>query len=332
MAQGVLVVRKEPGMTSFGVVARLRRIFEQKKIGHTGTLDPDAEGVLLVCLGRATHLVDHLSTGTKAYEAVLLLGRKTDTQDTTGEILEERPVNVREDEVRDAVLSFEGPQMQLPPMFSALKVDGKKLVNLARRGIEVERTPREVTFSNIEILKIDLPRVTFRVTCTRGAYIRTLCEDIGEKLGCLGCMEHLTRIRVGEFSIEEARTLDEIAALHEAGTPEKEYILPIDYFYRAYPAYLVSGETEITAKHGGRFPKREAKPFAGEPYAELREKEKTGEAAVGPGGKDDKIFKPAGGPLVVPEEKKIRLYGEEVGFIGTFYKDRGLYRQFQMYM
>lgn len=319
MAQGVLVVNKEPGMTSFAVIARLRRIFEQKKIGHTGTLDPDAEGVLLVCLGRATHLVDHLSTGTKAYEAVLLLGRKTDTQDTSGETLEERPVLVTEEEAREAVLSFEGPQLQLPPMYSALKVGGKKLVDLARRGIEVERTPREVTFSDIEILEISLPRVRFRVTCTRGAYIRTLCEDIGEKLGCGGCMEHLTRIRVGEFGIESARTIDEIAALRAAGTPEEQYLLPIDYFYRAYPAFIVSGETEVTARHGGRFYKKEAKAYAGDPY---------------PANADEKaaaLRESANAPE--PEtSSRIRLYGEENGFIGVFYKDRGFYRQFQMYI
>ncbi len=315
MAQGVLVVRKEPGITSFGVIARLRRIFEQKKIGHTGTLDPDAEGVLLVCLGRATHLVDHLSTGTKAYEAVLLLGRKTDTQDSSGEILEEHPVTSGESEVREAILSFEGPQMQLPPMYSALKVGGKKLVDLARRGIEVERTPREVTFSDLEILEIDLPRVRFRVTCTRGAYIRTLCEDIGEKLGCGGCMEHLTRIRVGEFGIESARTLEEIEALRAAEVPEESYILPIDYFYREYPAFVVGGENEITARHGGRFYKKEARPLAKDPFL-------ANAAELASEGELDGYRYPS----------KIRLYGQTTGFIGVFYKDRGFYRQFQMYV
>lgn len=325
MTQGVLVVNKEPGMTSFGVIARLRHIFEQKKIGHTGTLDPDAEGVLLVCLGRATHLVDHLSTGTKAYEAVLLLGRKTDTQDTSGEILSEEPVTATEEEVREAVLSFEGPQLQLPPMYSALKVGGKKLVNLARRGIEVERKPREVTFSDIELLDIALPRVRFRVTCTRGAYIRTLCEDIGEKLGCGGCMEHLVRIRVGEFGLQSARTLDEIAALHDAGTPEASYIWPIDYFYRMYPAFLVSGETEITARHGGRFYKKEAKVYAEEPYSDAAETETAEEVR--------EMADLGGDHARDPQEAfKIRLYGENGGFIGVFYKEKGFYRQFQMYV
>ena len=168
MINGVINVRKEKGMTSFGVVARLRRIFGQKKIGHTGTLDPDAEGVLPVCLGRATRLVETLSRGTKTYEAVLLLGRTTDTQDTSGKILRTGELTADEDQIRRTILSFEGLQMQTPPMYSAVKVNGKKLVDLARRGIEVERKAREVEFSDITVLEIRPPRVSFRVTCTHG--------------------------------------------------------------------------------------------------------------------------------------------------------------------
>lgn len=251
MVHGVINVRKEKGMTSFSVVARCRRIFEQKKIGHTGTLDPDAEGVLVVCLGKGTKLVDMLSHGTKTYEAVLLLGRVTDTQDTSGTILEEHEVCVTKEEAREAVLSFEGPQMQVPPMYSALKVDGKKLVDLARRGIEVERKAREVTFADIEILEIQLPRIRFRVTCSKGAYIRTLCEDIGKKLGCGGCMESLIRTRTGQATIENALTLDEISARVQEG--DLSFVTPIDAFFEEYPRVRVPSDLDADIINGNRF-------------------------------------------------------------------------------
>ena len=251
MVHGVINVRKEKGMTSFSVVARCRRIFEQKKIGHTGTLDPDAEGVLVVCLGKGTKLVDMLSHGTKTYEAVLMLGRVTDTQDTSGTVLREYEVGVSPEEAEAAVLSFEGPQMQVPPMYSALKVDGKKLVDLARRGIEVERKAREVTFSDIEILETDLPRVRFRVTCSKGAYIRTLCEDIGMKLGCGGCMESLLRTRTGRFEIGEALTLDEISEKVSSG--DLSFVMPIDSFFDEFPKVQVPESLDADIKNGNRF-------------------------------------------------------------------------------
>jgi tRNA pseudouridine55 synthase len=251
MVHGVINVRKEKGMTSFSVVARCRRIFGQKKIGHTGTLDPDAEGVLVVCLGKGTKLVDMLSHGTKTYEAVLMLGCVTDTQDTSGTVLREYEVDVSPDEAEAAVLSFEGPQMQVPPMYSALKVDGKKLVDLARRGIEVERKAREVTFSDIEILETDLPRVRFRVTCSKGAYIRTLCEDIGMKLGCGGCMESLLRTRTGRFEIGEALTLDEISEKVSEG--DLSFVMPIDRFFDEYPKVQVPESLDADIRNGNRF-------------------------------------------------------------------------------
>ena len=238
-------------MTSFSVVARCRRIFGQKKIGHTGTLDPDAEGVLVVCLGKGTKLVDMLSLGTKTYEAVLMLGCVTDTQDTSGTVLREYEVDVSPDEAESAVLSFEGPNMQVPPMYSALKVDGKKLVDLARRGIEVERKAREVTFSDMEILETDLPRIRFRVTCSKGAYIRTLCEDIGMKLGCGGCMESLLRTRTGRFEIGEALTLDEISEKVRDG--DLSFVMPIDRFFDEYPRVQVPESLDADIKNGSRF-------------------------------------------------------------------------------
>ncbi|MDO4276004.1 MAG: tRNA pseudouridine(55) synthase TruB [Eubacteriales bacterium] len=207
---GILVIRKEKGFTSHDVVAKLRGILHMKKIGHTGTLDPEAEGVLPVALGKATRLVDMLTDKEKTYEAVLRLGITTDTQDMTGTVLKEQEVKVTEQEARDAVKSFCGEQMQIPPMYSALKVGGKKLYELARQGEVVERKPRPVHFYSIDILDMALPLVHFSVTCSKGTYIRTLCNDIGEKLGCGGCMESLMRTRAGRFTLEDSLTLAEV--------------------------------------------------------------------------------------------------------------------------
>lgn len=182
MINGIINVYKEKGYTSFDVVAKLRGILKTKKIGHTGTLDPDAEGVLPVCLGKATKVCDLLTDKNKEYVAVMLLGKVTDTQDTTGTVLEEHLVEVTEEQVKEAVLSFTGEYMQVPPMYSALKVNGKKLCDLARAGVTVERQARPVQLYSIEIIKMELPRVCMRVRCSKGTYIRTLCQDIGEKL------------------------------------------------------------------------------------------------------------------------------------------------------
>ena len=185
MIHGVINVYKEQGFTSHDVVAKLRGIVGQKKIGHTGTLDPDAVGVLPVCLGRATKLCDMLTDKDKVYEAVMLLGVETDTQDTTGQILKSSETDeLTEEQVRAAVLDFVGDYNQVPPMYSALKINGKKLYELAREGKIVERAARRVQIFDIEILSIALPRVTMKVHCSKGTYIRTLCHDIGQKLGC----------------------------------------------------------------------------------------------------------------------------------------------------
>ena len=188
MINGIINVYKEKGYTSFDVVAKLRGILKTKKIGHTGTLDPDAEGVL----------------------PVMLLGKVTDTQDTTGTVLEEHLVEVTEEQVKEAVLSFTGEYMQVPPMYSALKVNGKKLCDLARAGVTVERQARPVQLYSIEIIKMELPRVCMRVRCSKGTYIRTLCQDIGEKLSCGACMESLLRTKVSEFCVQDALRLSEI--------------------------------------------------------------------------------------------------------------------------
>lgn len=201
MMNGIINIYKEKGFTSFDVVAKLRGILKTRRIGHTGTLDPDAEGVLPVCIGKATKICELLTDKTKEYEAVMLLGRTTDTQDVTGETQTQQEVRCSAKEVEKAVLSFVGDYMQVPPMYSALKVDGRKLCDLARAGVTVERAARPVHIFSIEILSIELPRVRMRVCCSKGTYIRTLCQDVGEVLGCGACMESLLRTRVGEFAL-----------------------------------------------------------------------------------------------------------------------------------
>lgn len=232
--QGIIVIHKEKGFTSHDVVAKLRGILHMKKIGHTGTLDPDATGVLPVALGKGTKLVDLITDKEKTYEAVLHLGIATDTQDMSGRILEEKEVTVTEEEVKAVLESFKGEQMQIPPMYSALKVDGKKLYELAREGKTVERKARPVCFFDIRVLEMKLPLVKIRVTCSKGTYIRTLCHDIGQKLGCGGCMEELLRTRVGRFSLEESHTLAEVEKAVEDGSI-LDKIYPVEKVLGEYP-------------------------------------------------------------------------------------------------
>ncbi len=222
---GIINVYKEKGFTSHDVVAKLRGILHMKKIGHTGTLDPDAVGVLPVCLGAGTKLCGMITEWSKTYEAVMLLGTTTDTLDITGNVIETKPVNVNEREVVDTVMSFLGEYDQIPPMYSALKHNGKKLYELAREGIEIERKPRRVNIKSIIINEMNLSDeqkcVTFTVECSKGTYIRSLCDDIGKKLGCGACMLQLTRTLVGKFGIDDSLTLNQIAALCLKGEFEK---------------------------------------------------------------------------------------------------------------
>ncbi len=217
MHSGIINVYKEPGYTSFDVVARLRGILGIRKIGHTGTLDPAAKGVLPVCVGKGTKLVDLLTEKDKCYEAVFLLGVETDTYDTTGSVLSENEVKVSAEDVRTALKGFVGDIMQIPPMYSALKVDGKKLYELARKGIEVERAARPVKIFSIDVLSVDLPRITLSIHCGSGTYIRSIAHDLGVALGCGCAMESLIRTKVSDYNINDALTLDEIADLVKAG-------------------------------------------------------------------------------------------------------------------
>lgn len=224
---GVINIYKEAGWTSFDVVAKMRGILKIKKIGHTGTLDPAATGVLPVCVGKGTKKVESFMADDKVYRAVMLLGVTTDSQDMTGDILTRSEVNSAEAEVAEAVKSFIGGYDQLPPMYSAKKVNGKKLVDLARKGVEVERKPRFVNIMDIDIEKIELPRVTMTITCSKGTYIRTLCHDIGQKLKCGAAMESLIRTRVGRFKIEDAITLEQLEKFRDEDRLEEVVITDI---------------------------------------------------------------------------------------------------------
>lgn len=252
---GIINVYKEKGYTSHDVVAKMRRILDQKKIGHTGTLDPDAEGVLPVCLGTATKVCGLLTDKDKEYETVLLLGQETDTQDSSGSVRAKNPVNCTQDQVQLAVQSFCGTYAQVPPMYSAIKVNGKKLYDLARSGIEVERKARNVHIFALEIEWIRLPRVKMRVHCSKGTYIRTLCHDIGQTLGCGGCMESLLRTKVGMFELKQSFRLAQIQELFEQGRL-LEQLTPVDQLFAHYPKAQAARRFETMLKNGNRLPKQ----------------------------------------------------------------------------
>lgn len=249
MIDGILNIRKEAGYTSHDVVAKLRGILKQKKIGHTGTLDPDATGVLPVCLGKGTRLCDMLTDKEKTYVADLLLGVETDTQDISGSVLCKKEVHCTEKEVRTVVSGFLGEQMQIPPMYSAIRVNGRKLYELAREGQVVERKPRPVCFYQINILELNLPRVKLEVCCSKGTYIRTLCHDIGEKLGCKGVMEKLVRTKVGTFTLEESHTLEEIQRMVQEGTIH-EAVIPVEQMFSHLPSFCCPEKLDKILKNG----------------------------------------------------------------------------------
>lgn len=250
---GILNIYKEQGFTSHDVVAKLRGICKQKKIGHTGTLDPDAVGVLPVCLGKATKVCDLLTDKDKTYEAVLQLGIVTDTQDMSGEILSKQEVLVSRDEIEEAVMSFVGDYDQIPPMYSALKVNGKKLYELAREGKVVERKARRITIHDIQISEINMEQktVTMTVSCSKGTYIRTLCHDIGEKLGCGGAMATLKRTKVSSFMIEDSLTLSEVEELVKAGTIE-EHLVKVDSMFSNLMAVTVLKKYQKYVDNGNK--------------------------------------------------------------------------------
>lgn len=264
MINGVINIYKIKGFTSHDVVAKLRGIMKQKKIGHTGTLDPDAIGVLPVCLGSATKLCDMLTDKEKEYVAKVRLGVITDTQDMTGAVLCQKEVDVDENQVTEALQTFVGKYEQVPPMYSALKVNGKKLYELAREGKEVERKARPVTVHYIEVMDMQLPELTIRVGCSKGTYIRTLCHDLGERLGCGAAMAALERTKSGQFTLDTALTLAELEEkLKEAGDNRdavmEEYVIPVDKMFSKLQELRLLPEWERLVQNGNSFEEKNLK-------------------------------------------------------------------------
>ena len=246
---GIVIVDKPQEWTSQDVTARLRRVFNTRRIGHGGTLDPMATGVLPVFVGRATRGVEFFEHAEKTYEATLLLGTSTDTEDTSGTVLETKEVHISETEFLSILPQFRGKIMQIPPMYSALKVNGQKLVDLARKGKTVERQPREIEIFELNCVEFSGNTARLRVRCSKGTYIRTLCKDIGEALGCGGCMAALRRVQAGEYTIDEAVPLQ---VLLETDDPEK-YLRPVDSMFRNYPAVTLSPKQEKCCRNGASF-------------------------------------------------------------------------------
>ncbi len=249
---GIFNIYKEKGFTSHDVVAVVRKTIHMKKVGHTGTLDPDAEGVLPICVGKATKLSDIIMDGRKSYRAMLRLGIITTTEDASGEVLEEKPVDFDEEKIRKAIASMIGKQEQIPPMYSAVKVNGKKLYELAREGKEIERKARSIEIYDIRIRRFLPPdRVEFDVDCSKGTYIRTLCADIGKALGCGGHMAELLRTATGAFSLEKAVRLSELKELAEQDRTE-EVLLSMEDALKEFPVIRVAEGSTKLLYNGGK--------------------------------------------------------------------------------
>ena len=246
---GIVIVNKPQGWTSQDVTARLRRVFGTRRIGHGGTLDPMATGVLPVFVGRATRGVEFFEHAEKTYQATLRLGIATDTEDITGTVLEERPVEVTREQLEKTMENFRGEILQVPPMYSALKVNGQKLCDLARKGKEVERQPRPITIYELECLDFDGVRAKLLVHCSKGTYIRTLCKDIGESLGCGGCMESLCRVTAGEYTLEESVALE---TLLETENPA-QYLRQVDSMFTNFEAVTLTEKQELRCRNGNSF-------------------------------------------------------------------------------
>lgn len=246
---GIVIIDKPAGWTSQDVTARLRRVFGTRRIGHGGTLDPMATGVLPVFVGRATRGVEFFEHAEKTYETELLLGVATDTEDTTGTVLTRREVSVTPGQLAAVLERFRGEIMQIPPMYSALKVNGQKLCDLARKGRQVERQPRPVTIHELTLLSREGDTLRLRVRCSKGTYIRTLCADIGEALGCGGCMQALRRTQAGEYTIAEAVPLQQLL---EAAEPET-YLRDVDTMFRGYPGVKLTVNQEKRCRNGNAF-------------------------------------------------------------------------------
>ena len=395
MHHGMLTVYKEAGYTSSDAVARLRGILRMRKIGHTGTLDPDAEGVLPMCLGNATRICELIADREKEYLAVMRLGVVTDTQDMSGEILSQIPEEqipaillqtnadvtaiakgnpeLNTDEIaeektedsinrriREAAAAFTGEIDQIPPMYSAIKVNGKRLYDMARKGITVERKARRITIYSLDIEKIELPLVTMRVRCSKGTYIRTLCEDLGKALGTGAAMQSLLRTRVGQFTLQEARTLDELE--HIAKTEPEQLlplIRPVDSFFVDLPAASCSPEALRLLKNGNTLTTDEFRFLTAEedPRKDFRAVEndkiieeaaenaidKTNDKTIDESIHEsidesvDLVLDTASLPGIQPGEKVIRMYDADGIFYGLYKnnplgRNRGLYSAYKMFL
>jgi len=312
MYNGLINVYKEPGYTSMDVVALLRGILRQKKIGHTGTLDPQAEGVLMVCLGNATKLCTFLEEKDKEYICRMLLGTTTDTEDTTGNIVSNVSVeDLSNENVESAIKSFVGDIKQVPPMYSALKKDGKKLYEFARQGIEIEREARDIKVYDIEIMEIAMPYVTFLVKCSKGTYVRSLCRDIGEKLGVGACMDHLTRTAVSFFTIDNALKLSDIERLAKEDKID-ELILETSEVFKDKKALHVLPEYAKFIDNGNPLQKE---------YVRLEDSEKNTNKEL-----DDNQY--------IKEDNLFRVYNTSGQFVAVYSYDetRDIYMPSKMFM
>ena len=246
---GIVIVDKPQDWTSQDVTAKLRGVFQTRRIGHGGTLDPMATGVLPVFVGRATRGVEFFEHAEKTYETVLRLGITTDTEDITGNTLEEKPVQVTESEILTVLEQFKGEIQQIPPMYSAIKINGQKLCNLARKGKEVERPARTITIHSLDFLGLDGVDVRLRVHCSKGTYIRTLCKDIGAALGCGGCMAALRRVSAGSYTIADAVPLADLVA---SENPTR-YLHNVDTLFTQYPAVTLTEKQALRCRNGNSF-------------------------------------------------------------------------------
>ncbi len=267
MANGILVIDKSAGWTSQDVAAKLRGVFHERRVGHGGTLDPMATGVLPVFIGRATRAAEFLESAEKEYVAGLRLGVVTDTQDTSGTVLETNSVCVTRAQLEAALRQFLGPIEQIPPMYSAIKINGQKLYELARRGQEVARRPRSITIHALELLEGEGADWTIRVRCSKGTYVRTLCHDLGRALGCGGCMSSLRRTRAGSFTLAQAVTMQQVLDF-AAGQDPQQLLMPVDAIFAAHPPLIVTLGQAAKLKNGAQVKDWQFQPGTYRVYAE----------------------------------------------------------------
>ena len=267
MANGILVIDKSAGWTSQDVAAKLRGVFHERRVGHGGTLDPMATGVLPIFIGRATRAAEFLESAEKEYVAGLRLGVVTDTQDTSGNILETHPVAVTREEVQAALRQLLGPIEQIPPMYSAIKINGQKLYELARRGQEVERKPRSITIHELELLEGADADYLLRVRCSKGTYVRTLCHDLGRALGCGGCMSSLRRTRAGSFTLSQAVTMQQVLNFAAEQAPQA-LLMPVDAVFSMHPPLIVTMGQAAKLKNGAQIKDWQFRPGTYRVYAE----------------------------------------------------------------